>query len=154
MSTLTVVNNALGDKAPTNAAKLENMGDTGSSLIKPKLQGIFKLAVFEKGAIFGIYKDTFRGELGYRQDSTHEGTVTCSSTKGILYRMPVIDFEKRIYLKFDMQSEIERLVKEKGKQMGARQAKIGGIYNITPHQIREEELQANNVKEALSDQKL
>ena len=36
LSTLTVVNNALGDKAPTNAAKLENMGDTGSSLIKPK----------------------------------------------------------------------------------------------------------------------
>ena len=66
--------------------------------------------------------------------------------------MPVIDFEKRIYLKFEMQSEIERLVNEKGKQMGARQAKIGGIYNITPHQIREEELQANNVKETLSDQ--
>ena len=34
---LTVVSSALGDKAPTNAAKLENMSDTGSSLLKPKL---------------------------------------------------------------------------------------------------------------------
>ena len=130
---LTVVNSALGDKNPTNAAKVENMSDTGSTLVKPKLQGIFKLAVFERGGIFGIYRDTFRGELGYRENSTHEGTVSCSSTTGTLYRMPIKEFEKRIYLKFDMQPEIERLVYEKERQMKARQAKIGGIYSITPH---------------------
>ena len=143
---LTVIASALGDKIPTNAAKVENVSDTGSSLVKPKLQGIFKLAVFEKGAIFGIYSDTFRGELGYRVDSTHQGTVTCDSTSGTLYRMPIKEFEKRVYNKFDMQSEIERLVAEKEEQMRARTTKIGGIYNITPHQIKEEvELETNMI---------
>ena len=104
------------------------------------------MAVFEKGAIFGIYSDTFRGELGYRVDSTHQGTVTCDSTSGTLYRMPIKEFEKRVYNKFDMQSEIERLVAEKEEQMRARTTKIGGIYNITPHQIKEEvELETNMI---------
>ena len=68
---LTVVTSALGDKIPTNAAKVENVGDTGSSLERPKLTGIFKLAVYERGGIFGIYTDTFENEFGFRENSVH-----------------------------------------------------------------------------------
>ena len=144
---LTVVSSALGDKIPTNAAKVENVGDTGSSLERPKLTGIFKLAVYERGGIFGIYSDTFlEGQLGLRESSVHQGTVTCDSTTGTLYRMPIKDFEKKVYLRFDMQSEIERLVTEKEAQMQARKQKIGGIYEITPHMIKEEvELETNKI---------
>ena len=65
--------------------------------------------------------------------------------------MPIKEFEKRIYLKFDMQPVIERLVKDKSKQMRARLAKIGGIYEITPGQIKEEaELEENQNLDASS----
>ena len=65
--------------------------------------------------------------------------------------MPIREFEKRIYLKFDMQPVIDRLVKEKSKQMRARLAKIGGIYGITPGQIKEEvELEENKNVDASS----
>ena len=97
---LTVVNSALGDKLPTNAAKAENVSDTGSTLIKPKLQGIFKLAVFQKGKFFG--EDDL---LNHRK---HLGTITCTSAKGTLFRMTTKVFDNKILSKYESNQEIRK----------------------------------------------
>ena len=136
---LTVVNAAVGDRQPQNAAKVENLESTGSTLCKRKLQGIFKLAEYQQGK--------FLGDDDYFSDSTnHFGTVTCSSRTGMVYQISIADFKTKILNRYEMKEKILTMVEEKTEQVRSRMEMIGGIYSITPNQIREEALLEHQTK--------